>query len=167
MELNAGKIRIKEDVLPLLAAILICLAAGFFGSIVTMPAITTWYAGLIKPSFSPPNWLFAPVWTLLYMLMGIAAFLVYKKGFNKPEVRNALYLFALQLLLNVLWSFLFFGMHSPLYGLIGVVFLWLSIAATLILFYRISKPAGLLFIPYLAWVSVASMLNLFIWMLNH
>jgi len=147
--------------------VIACLLAGGIGSIFTSPEIPTWYAALNKPDFSPPNWVFAPVWTTLYILMGVAAHLVYEKGAkNKAEVDAALALFTTQLALNMAWSFLFFGLHSPLYGLIGIVTLWLVIALTMVRFYGISRPAGLLLVPYILWVSFASVLNLFVWMLN-
>src|SRR4030042_2496429 len=97
----------------LIISVLVCLSAGFIGSVFTTPAIPTWYATLNKPFFNPPNWIFAPVWTLLYLSMGIGAFLIWEKGFKKKEVRIALLIFALQLALNIKWSFLFFGFKSP------------------------------------------------------
>jgi tryptophan-rich sensory protein len=146
--------------------VLVCLIAGAIGSFFTFPSIQGWYSTLNKPSFNPPNWVFGPVWTLLYILMGIAAYLVYEKGFNQKKVRIALASFDVQLLLNVLWSFLFFGLHSPVYGLLCIIALWFSIALTMAKFYEISRTAGLLFVPYILWVSFASILNLSIWMLN-
>jgi tryptophan-rich sensory protein len=132
----------------------------------TTPAITTWYATLVKPNFVPPNWVFGAVWTLLYLLMGIALYLVWEKGFEKKEVREAIAVFGIQLFLNLLWSVLFFGLQSPLYGLIEIVILWVVILANIILFYRISRPAGLLLVPYLFWTSFAAVLNYSIWILN-
>lgn len=146
--------------------ILVCEAAGFLGSLFTAPAIPTWYANLQKPSFNPPNWLFAPVWTTLYALMGIAAYLVWKAGIEKNEVRIALALFAIQLVLNILWSYLFFKLQSPLYALIEIVILWLFILLTMISFLKVSKTAGLLLLPYLLWVSFAAILNFAIFRLN-
>lgn len=146
--------------------ILLCLSAGGVGSAFTAPAIPEWYAALNKPSFSPPNWIFAPVWTLLYILMGLAAALVWKKGLQNPEVRTALVAFLVQLILNMLWSALFFGMHSPLYGLIDILFLWIMILVTIGRFSKVSTPAALLLIPYLLWVTFASGLNLGIFLLN-
>src|SRR3989339_1453671 len=99
-----------------LIAVAISFAAGAIGSFATSPSIPTWYASLNKPSFNPPNWIFGPVWTLLYVMMGIASYLIWEKGWGKPEVKVALSLFAVQLILNSLWSVLFFGMHSPLFG---------------------------------------------------
>ncbi|NYZ74046.1 tryptophan-rich sensory protein [Candidatus Micrarchaeota archaeon] len=161
MEIMQGK-----DITVLAGFIMICLAAGGIGSLFTMQSIPTWYAGLNKPDFSPPNWVFGPVWTTLYILMGIAAYLVYAKGMKKKEIRGALMIFGGQLVLNTLWSILFFGLHSPLYGFVCIIALWLAIAATIWKFYGVSKNAGLLLVPYILWVSFASVLNLFIWMMN-
>jgi tryptophan-rich sensory protein len=146
--------------------VIICLAAGAIGSIFTFPSISGWYSALNKPWFSPPNWVFAPVWTLLYILMGISAYLVFAKGMENEGIRDALSMFAVQLVLNVLWSFLFFGLHSPLLGLICIIALWAAIAMTIMRFYLISTTAGHLLIPYILWVSFASILNLFVWILN-
>ena len=140
--------------------------AGAIGSIFTVPAIPTWYAHLAKPAFSPPNEVFGPVWTTLYLLMGLAAFIVWKEGSDRRDVRIALGIFIGQLVLNVLWSVAFFGSHSPIAGLIVIVLLWLSIIATIFAFYKVSKGAAFLLIPYLAWVSFAAYLNYAIWTLN-
>ena len=146
--------------------IFVCLAAGAIGSLFTIQSIPTWYAGLQKPVFAPPNWVFGPVWTTLYVMMGVSAYIIYRKGDKKKEVLAALEIFGIQLILNTLWSILFFGLRSPSYGLIGIIALWIAIAATLIRFYRISKPASYLFIPYLFWVTFAGFLNLAIVLLN-
>lgn len=148
------------------AFVIICLAAGAIGGLATAPAIPGWYAALNKPAFSPPNWVFGPVWTALYAMMGIAACLVYEKGAGNKNVRMALAVFGAQLALNVLWSLIFFGLRSPLYGLACIAVLWLAIAATIVKFYPLSRPAGLLLVPYLLWVSFASILNFYIWVLN-
>ena len=150
----------------LIAAIAICQLIGFAGSLVTTPAIKTWYLTIKKAPFNPPNWIFAPVWTLLFILMGIAAFLVWNKGLKKKKVTVALYYFAVQLILNFLWSFSFFGLHSPLLALIDIVFLWIFIFLTIKKFLPLSKLAGYLLFPYLFWVSFASILNFFVWRLN-
>jgi len=150
----------------LVGAVAICLLAGFIGSLVTAPAIPGWYAGLIKPALIPPSWVFAPVWTTLYILMGISLFLVIQTGTNSHEVRTALALFSVQLLLNVGWSFAFFGNQSPFSGFIVIVALWIVLLATVICFLRISRTAGLLLVPTLAWVSFASYLNYAIMVLN-
>jgi len=154
---NIGKI---------LLAIAMCELAGAAGAIFTMPAIPTWYAGIIKPTFSPPSWIFAPVWIILFALMGIAAYLVYEKGTGKKLVKVALGIFTIQLLLNMKWSLLFFGMHNPGLAFVEIIFLWLVILLTIISFFKISKSAAYLLIPYILWVSFASLLNFSIWQLN-
>lgn len=143
----------------LLLSILLCLSAGFIGSLATFPAIPTWYASLVKPSFSPPNWIFGPVWTTLYILMGIAMYLVWKK-------RKSLTLFIIHLVFNAGWSIVFFGLHSILGGMIVIIILWGIIVALIRGFYRIDRIAAYLLIPYLAWVSFASVLNFSLLMLN-
>ncbi len=150
----------------LMAAIVICQLAGVIGSIFTVQSIPSWYATLVKPSFAPPNWLFGPVWLTLYMLMGISLYLVWGKGFEKKENKTALYIFATQLALNALWSVVFFGLKSTLYGLVIIIVLWVAIAATIISFYKISKKAAWLLVPYIAWVSIAMILNFYIWNIN-
>ena len=150
----------------LIVCVLLCLSAGGIGSAFTASAIPEWYVTLHKPFFSPPNGVFAPVWTLLYILMGIAAALVWKKGFRDPQVRTALVVFLIQLMLNTVWSFLFFGLRSPLYGLIDILFLWAMILVTIAQFSKVSIPAALLLIPYILWVTFASGLNLGIFLLN-
>ncbi|MEI7751014.1 MAG: TspO/MBR family protein [Candidatus Omnitrophota bacterium] len=146
--------------------ILLCLSAGGIGSTFTMPAIPTWYASLIKPSFSPPNWVFAPAWTLLYILMGLAAAKVWQKGLQNPQVRTALVIFLVQLILNMLWSVLFFGLRSPLYGLVDILFLWAMILVTIAQFSKVSTLAAALLLPYILWVTFASGLNIGIFFLN-
>lgn len=150
----------------LLFSIFICQMAGIVGSVFTAPAITNWYANLNKPSFAPPNWLFAPAWIALYCLMGISLYLVWKLGWQKKETKKAIYVFAVQLILNSLWSFLFFGLQSPFFGFVGIIFLWLAILATIIVFYSLSKKAAFLLLPYILWVSIAALLNFSVWQLN-
>ncbi len=152
--------------LKLLTFILICEAVGLAATPFTIAAIPTWYATLIKPSFSPPNWIFGPVWTILYAMMGIAAYLIWEKGLRNKKVKIALTYFAIQLLFNFLWSFLFFGLHNPLLALLDIALLWIFILITTMKFYRLSKPAAYLMIPYLIWVTFASLLNLSIVRLN-
>jgi benzodiazapine receptor len=156
----------KTDTYKLIVSILVCQLAGFIGSFFTRPAISTWYAGLLKPRFMPPDWIFAPVWISLYILMGVAAFLVWRRGLHHQVVRRALAIFGVQLALNVLWSFLFFGLRSPLAGLIGISILGIAIILTVQSFLKVSRTAGLLLIPYFLWVSFATGLNLSIWWLN-
>jgi len=146
--------------------IVLCELAGGIGSYFTAPAIPVWYATLKKPLLTPPDWLFAPVWILLYVLMGIAVFLIWReKRYGKPR-QTALFLFGIQLALNALWPYLFFGLRSPLAGLVGIVPLAICIFLTLRLFLRISFPAGILLIPYLLWVGYAAGLNFSIYILN-
>lgn len=155
-----------KDLLKLIASIIICQLAGFIGSLFTSPAIPTWYETLRKPSFNPPNWLFSPVWITLFLLMGISLFLVWKKGMKERIVKVGLSLFAIQLMLNILWSILFFGLKSPLLAFIEIIILWFAILLTILKFFKISKPAGLLLLPYILWVSFAAFLNFFLWNLN-
>ncbi len=150
----------------LLICIAACQLAGFLGSFFTRPAIPSWYAQLQKPSFTPPNWLFAPMWVSLYLLMAIAVYLVWQKGIDYPGVRSAMAIFVFQLLLNAAWSPVFFGLRSPLAGAAVIVILWLAIAFTIFLFWKISRTAGLLLLPYILWVSLASALNISIYFLN-
>lgn len=146
--------------------ILLCLSAGGIGSAFTASAIPGWYATLAKPSFSPPSWIFAPVWTLLYILMGLAAAIVWQRGLQNLQVRTALVVFLIQLILNMLWPILFFGLRSPLYGLVDILFLWVMILVTIAQFSKVSVPAALLLIPYILWVTFASGLNFGIFFLN-
>lgn len=151
----------------ILTVVVTCLAIGYFSGLVTKSSIATWFPTLIKPSFNPPAWVFAPVWTMLYTMMGVAAGLVWNKINSQPEtVKKALIFFAIQLGLNALWSILFFGLKNPLLALIEIVILWLMIYETYIKFGKIDKIAGYLFIPYLLWVSFATVLNSSIWWLN-
>ncbi len=154
------------NALKLIAAILVCQLAGVIGSVFTSPAIPGWYASLQKPFFAPPNWVFAPVWITLYTLMGLALYLVWEKGLNTEKVKPAAGVFFLQLGLNALWSVLFFGLRNPFLAFAEIIVLWISILAATILFYRVSKKAAYLMLPYLAWVSIASALNYGIWALN-
>jgi len=156
----------KTNFIKLIAAILVCMLAGAIGSIFTAPAINTWYASIRKPWFNPPNWLFAPVWTTLFFLMGISLYIVWGKGLEKKEVKLAVSVFGIQLALNILWSFLFFGLQSPFLAFVEIVLLWLAILATMMLFYKVSKNASLLLVPYLLWVSFAAFLNYNVLMLN-
>jgi tryptophan-rich sensory protein len=150
----------------LVVCIAACLAAGGIGSAYTTSAIPTWYATLAKPDFTPPSWLFAPVWTALYLMMGYAAWLVWEQKHRKPRVMGALSIFSLQLALNVAWSMVFFGLHSIVGGLCIIITLWIIIAWTIRRFLPISKNAARLLLPYLAWVSYALALNYAIWKLN-
>lgn len=156
-----------KNALRLIASILICQLAGIVGSFFTVKEIDSWYAALEKPSFSPPNWLFGPAWITLYTLMGIALFLVWKnKVINRKTKKQAIMLFVIHLLVNAVWSIIFFRFHSPFYALLNIVVLLLLIIIVMAKFYRISKTAGYLLIPYLLWVSFATLLNFAIWQLN-
>lgn len=150
----------------LILAIVVCEFTGIIGSVFTIRAIPDWYGALQKPAGNPPSWVFGPVWTLLYALMGLSAFLVYQKGWKRKEVKGALGIFGAQLLLNALWSILFFGLHQPGIAFLDIVLLWISILVTMFVFGKISKAAAWLLLPYLVWVSYASYLNLAIAMLN-
>lgn len=150
----------------LIVSIAIAEGAGLIGTVFTTPAIPTWYRGLVKPEFAPPNWVFAPVWTALFLLMGIALWLVWKRGWDRPEVKNAIIIFFIQLVLNVLWSAIFFGMQNPGAAFAEIIVLWVSILATIFAFARISAPAAWLLTPYILWVTFASYLNFAIWRLN-
>ena len=179
----------KINFLKLITSIIICEAAGIIGSIFTAPSVKDWYPYLLKPSFNPPDWLFAPVWTILFLLMGISLYLVRakkwesnvsseekkEKAWNPISTKlwrgewreeNAIMIFYLQLVLNILWSIIFFGFRAFDIAFIEILMLWFAILYTIINFYRISKPAGYLLIPYLLWVSFASVLNFYIWWLN-
>ena len=140
--------------------------AGILGGVFTYSAIPEWYVSLVKPSFVPPDWSFSVVWPLLYLLMGISLYMIWQKGLRSPGTKIAISVFAVQLFLNFLWSVLFFGLRSPLLGLVGIILLWISIVLSIVLFYRISKAAGLLLVPYLMWVSFAAVLNYSIFLLN-
>ncbi len=154
-----------KDVAKALIAIIICQLAGIIGSFFTVSSVSTWYVTLVKPEFNPPSWVFGPVWITLYTLMGISLYLVWKKK-DKQDVTPALLVFFAQLVLNAIWSIIFFGLQSPFYAFIIIVFLWVLIAGSMYFFYRISKTAAYLLIPYILWVSFAAVLNYFIWMLN-
>jgi len=155
-----------SNIIKLIFAIVVCQIAGVLGSLFTFPSIPTWYATLQKPGFTPPSWLFAPVWTILFALMGISAYLVWNKGLENKEVKISLFIFGIQLVLNVLWSALFFGLKSPFYAFMEIIVLWFAIALTILNFFKISRSAGLLLLPYIFWVSFAMILNFYIWKLN-
>ena len=150
----------------LLISIVVCVAVGGISGFFTSSEITTWYAALNKPSFNPPNYLFAPVWTTLYVLMGISFWLIWKSDAQLSVKNKAMFVFAIQLILNFFWSIIFFSMHQPGYAFIEIIFLWLFILFSIITFYPISKTAAYLLIPYICWVSFASALNFSIWKLN-
>jgi len=142
------------------------LTVGMLGGLFTDAGPGSWYASLRKPGFTPPGWVFGPVWAVLYVLMGVAAFLVWRKGAAHRAVRSALVLFAVQLALNGLWSPAFFGLRSLAAGMVVIVLLWVVLVATVVRFWRVSAAAGELLLPYLFWVSFALVLNAFLWAMN-
>ena len=154
-----------NKIIKLLAAIIICEGVGFLGTIFTIPAIQGWYMTLQKAPFNPPPWVFGPVWTTLYFLMGVSVFLLLQKKLKKQRT-FLLGLFAFQLFLNFSWSVIFFGWHLPLPAMLELILLWITIALLIIDFWKFSKPAAILLIPYICWVSVASILNFYIVLLN-
>lgn len=157
-----GDNKIRGTMLGLIVWVVVSLAAGWIGS-QFVPG--EWYANLVKPNWTPPNAVFAPVWTVLYIMMGVAAWLVWRKaGFSGAKA--PLVLFIIQLTLNALWSYLFFGAHLPMLAFFEIVILWIVILVTLLGFWRISPPAGALLLPYLCWVGFASVLNFQLWRLN-
>jgi translocator protein len=178
-----------KNILKLMIAVLLCELAGIIGSSFAMPAIRSWYYLLKKPPFSPPSWLFAPVWVILFLLMGISLYLAWSKNFeadvsgNEAQKKawnpisaklwsgswreeNAILIFALQLILNILWPIMFFGLKSPGLALVEILMLWFAIFYTIVNFYRISRPAAYLLLPYILWVSFAAFLNFSIWWIN-
>jgi tryptophan-rich sensory protein len=155
-----------KDFPKLLISVIGCELVGLLGTPFTITAIPTWYAGLNKPFFAPPNWLFGPAWTLLYFLMGVSLFLIWKQGFKKAKAKTAAQFFFTQLLLNFVWSPVFFGLRAPLLGLCIIVAMWVAILLTIQKFYPLSKTVAYLLIPYLLWVSFATMLNAGIVLLN-
>ena len=148
------------------ASLALPLIAGAIGAFFTAPAIPTWYASLVKPSFSPPNYLFGPVWTLLYLLMGIALYRVWSKTPENPAARAAALLFIVHLALNTLWSILFFGLHSPALALLDIIVLLILIIVLIKKFFAQDHLAAYLLIPYLLWVGFATALNFAVWQLN-
>lgn len=156
-----------NKIVKIIAVVAVCLAIGYFSGTVTRSAILDWYPTLEKTSFNPPNWIFAPVWTALYIMMGVAAGLVWNRiKYQTEAVKKALVFFIIQLILNAMWSYLFFGLRNPMLAGLEIIVLWLMIYETYIQFTKINKTAGYLFIPYLAWVSFAAILNASIWWLN-
>lgn len=147
-------------------SLLLPILAGGVGGVATSKSVNTWYRTLNKPSFNPPGWIFGPVWSTLYLMMGIAHYLVLREEAEPRLARPARIFYGIQLILNTLWSLLFFGRRSPLAALVEIVFLWVAILMTIITFARVSRKAALLLLPYLLWVSFASILNGAVWRLN-
>lgn len=150
---------------PLLINIFIPLAVGGLSALFTMNSMEN-FEQLNQPSLSPPGWLFPVVWSILYLLMGIGAYLIFISSAPKKEIKTALTIYGVQLFFNFFWSIIFFNFEAYLFAFIWLVFLWVLILANILLFYRISKPAGLLMIPYLLWVTFAGYLNFAIYLLN-
>lgn len=144
---------------------MIPLLAGVIGSVFTAPAVRTWYATINKPTWGPPNWVFGPVWTILFILMGVALYLVWSEKKSK-KVRDAIKMFTAQLFLNILWSVFFFGLGNFWLAFGEIVVLWMFIFVTIMRFMKVNKTAGWLLVPYLLWVSFASYLNFFVAGLN-
>lgn len=155
-----------SNLLKLVISVLITEGAGGIGSIFTFEAIPNWYASLAKTAITPPNWLFAPMWVTLYLLMGISFYIIWSGTWKSKDSILPSCLFGFQLFLNVLWSALFFGLHSLLFGAIEIVFLWFFILATILEFYRINRGSAYLLFPYLAWVTIAALLNMTILFAN-
>jgi len=150
----------------LVIAILIPLAVGLISGLFTANNVTGWFTSIVKPSWNPPNWIFGPVWTTLYILMGIAFFLVWKSEPDDPIKKTATALFAIQLFFNFCWSLLFFQMHQPGWAFAELVVLWLLILATIFVFAKVNNTAAWLLVPYISWVTFAGILNYTIWRLN-
>ena len=156
----------KINIRTLIIALTLPFVAGSIGSVATISSIPTWYALLIKPSFNPPNWLFGSVWTLLYVLMGVSLYLILKDWKGEKTQRKAVGIFILQLVLNSLWSIIFFGFKMPLPAFLEILILWFVILLNINAFYKINKISGILLIPYILWVSFAGILNFAIYYLN-
>lgn len=156
----------SDSIIRLLVCILACFVAAGIGSLFTFKAVQHWYPGLKKPRFTPPNWAFGPVWTILYILMAISVFFIWEKGLSANGMLIAFVLFWIQLALNALWSIVFFGMKAKGGGVIIIISLWIIILATIIASFRVSTLAGVLLIPYIVWVSIAAYLNIGVWGLN-
>ena len=153
--------------LKLAVSLTICLSAGAIGSVFTSSSVDSWYRTLNKPPFNPPSWLFAPVWTALYIMMGISLFLAWSSRSTQRNKKNiALSFFAVQILLNIMWSALFFGLQNPFLAFVEIILLWIAIIITIALFRKISALAGYLLVPYFLWVTFAAILNYSIFILN-
>jgi tryptophan-rich sensory protein len=155
-----------RNLFALLVALAIPLLVGGIGGFATARAIPTWYQGLEKPAWNPPDWVFGPVWTILYLLMGVAAWLIWRMGWEVPRVRIALGVFGLQLLLNLLWSLIFFGWQRPGLALLEITLLWFLVGITTLRFFSLEPRAGFLLVPYWLWTTFAAVLNASIWWLN-
>jgi len=157
---------LKKQLTYIAISVTVCLTIGFLSSFATQSSVNDWYLELNKPSFNPPNWIFAPVWTILYIMMGVAAGIVWAKGFYHIWVKTALYHFGIQLLFNALWSIIFFGFKNPFAALLVILALLVLLIFTIKWFKVVSTTAAYLLIPYLFWVCFATALNYKIWELN-
>ena len=162
IHISAVKVPATRDLLGLIVFVLLCFGVSFLGGMVTVPALRPWYEELAKPSWTPPGWVFGPVWTILYPLIAIAGWTIWREG----RSRVAVLLFLLQLALNAAWPWLFFGLRRLDWALVDIVALLIAIVATIVVFYRLRRRAALLLVPYLAWVAFAAALNFAIWRLN-
>ncbi len=155
-----------RKIIKFLIALLLCQGAGIIGSLFTVPAIDSWYQGLEKPIFNPPGWVFGPAWALLYFLMAVSVYLIWRRLKKDKKAKEAFWLFWIHLVFNASWTIVFFGLRNPGLALVNIAFIWLFIIVLIVRFYKISKTASYLLWPYLLWVSFASVLNYFIWHLN-
>ena len=155
----------RSDIIKLIVSVAVPLVAGLGSSVFTINSISTWYAALNKPWFNPPNAVFGPVWTILYILMGLALFLIWRSPRNRTR-DIGIALFAAQLIVNVIWTLGFFGLQNILYGLLTIVPLWVLIAATIYQFYKVDRRASYLLVPYILWVTIATALNVSVYLLN-
>ena len=162
IHISAVKVPALRDILGLAFFLALCFGASVHGGLVAAPALREWYAGLVKPAWTPPGWVFGPIWTILYPLMAVAGWTVWREG----RSRVAVLLFLLQLALNAAWPWLFFGLRRPDWAFFDVLALTVTLAATIAVFYRLRRRAALLLVPYLAWVAFAAVLNLAVWRLN-
>jgi len=155
-----------KGIVKLMCSVSVCLLTGFLGALVTTRSVTTWYADLSRPFFTPPDWAFGVVWPILYVMMGISAFLIWNRGIGRKQVKVALALFAFQLLLNGLWTPIFFGLHMLFLALVEILLLWAALLITILYFRKISKSAAILLLPYLLWLTFAVILNAAFYLLN-
>jgi len=153
------------DIVALVLFVALCLGIGALGASVTATSVDTWYAGLVKPSFNPPDEVFGPVWTVLYILMGVAAWRVWRSA-DSDTTRGPLTLFALQLAINLGWTVVFFGLHKIASAVATIVVLDVAVLVTMLAFRAVDRVAALLMLPYVAWVAFATVLNVAIWRLN-